>query len=59
MYITRKLVRDLVLQINPEEYYPVSYTVLQNRERVYIPTYLKGEDLTEKQIIELYKNGDL
>jgi hypothetical protein len=54
-HITAKLKRELVLKINPEEMYPVRSTIKQDRTKVMIPTYLKGKDLTENQIINLWK----
>lgn len=59
MYITNKLKRELVLKIEPGKYYPVSYTINQDGTRLYRKTFLKGEDLTEKQIIELWLNNEL
>jgi hypothetical protein len=54
-----KLKRELVNSIDPEKMYPVSYTVNQDRTRNNTPTFLKGADLTENQIIELWKQGEI
>jgi hypothetical protein len=54
-HITAKLKRKLALEINPDEIYPVKYTIKQDRTKVMMPTYLKGKDLTENQIINLWK----
>lgn len=59
IYITQKLKRELVLKIDPEKYYPVNYIILQNGSKVMKSTYLKGKDLTERQIINLYKQGEI
>jgi hypothetical protein len=40
--------------VNPDNYYPVNYTIKQDGTRVKEPTMLKGEDLTENQIAELF-----
>ena len=56
-HITAKLKRELVLMIDPEKLYPVKYWFNQNREIVNTPSMLKGKDLTENQIIDLWKDG--
>ena len=53
------LERELVLKVNPEKYYLVSYTIDQGGNVDYTPTQLLGKDLTEKQIVELYLKGEL
>jgi hypothetical protein len=45
------------MQINPEAYYPVIYTVNQSGEKVFKPQYIQGKDLTEPQIIYLQSVG--
>lgn len=54
MYVTNKLKRKLVLKINPETFYPVNYTINQDGTKNYRKTFLRGSDLTEKQIIQLH-----
>lgn len=44
----------LVKFINPSQEYPVTYTIKQDGTKVNEPTMLKGEDLTEPQIVELF-----
>jgi hypothetical protein len=57
IHVTAKLKRELVKKIEPETLYPVSYTYNQDRTRNNNPTFLKGSDLTENQIIELWEEG--
>jgi len=59
MYITNKLKRELVLKVDPEKKYPVSYTIRQDGSKINKPTFLKGKDLTEPQIVSLWRNGYL
>lgn len=40
--------------VNPNQEYPVTYTIKQDGTKVYEPTILRGEDLTENQIAELF-----
>lgn len=56
---TRRLMMELVSQIEPQKIYPVTYTVNQKGEKEYGSKLLKGEDLTENQIYELWQNGYL
>jgi DNA/RNA-binding domain of Phe-tRNA-synthetase-like protein len=58
-HITAKLKRELVSKIDPEKHYPVNYTINQDRTRNNTKTYLQGKDLTENQIIDLWKAGEL
>jgi hypothetical protein len=44
----------LVKFVNPSQEYPVTYTIKQDGTKVNEPTMLKGEDLTEPQIVELF-----
>ncbi len=44
----------LVKFVNPNQEYPVTYTIKQDGTRVNEPAILKGEDLTEPQITELF-----
>jgi hypothetical protein len=45
------------LQVDPEKEYPVTYTYHSQRGRLPGITKLKGADLTEPQIIQLYEMG--
>lgn len=45
--------RNAVKFIDPDQLYPVSYTIKQDGTKVNVPTMLKGKDLTEPQIAEL------
>ena len=49
-------VRDsyLVKFVNPNQEYPVTYTIKQDGTKINEPTMLKGEDLTQNQIVELF-----
>jgi hypothetical protein len=58
-HITAKLKRELVLRIDPDKRYYVSYQWHSKEGRIEKPTYLLGSDLTENQIIELYQNGEI
>lgn len=40
--------------VDEKKEYPVSYTIDNNGKRVNTPTMLKGEDLTQNQIAELF-----
>jgi hypothetical protein len=44
----------LVKFVHPEKEYPVKYTIAQDGTKSYEPTFLKGKDLTEKQIVDLF-----
>ncbi len=44
----------LVKFVNPSKMYPVSYTIKQDGTKVIGLSELKGEDLTENQIAELF-----
>jgi hypothetical protein len=39
--------------INPDKYYPVKYTITQKGDRVFKNQKIKGQDMTEPQIIDL------
>lgn len=44
--------------IDPDKYYPVTYTIPQSGKKIFKKGKLKGSDLTENQIIEiLNKSG--
>jgi DNA/RNA-binding domain of Phe-tRNA-synthetase-like protein len=58
-HITAKLKRELVLRIDPEKMYPVNYTISQDRTRTDKKTFLKGADLTENQIIDLWRENEI
>jgi hypothetical protein len=58
-YASQKLRRELVLKINPDQHYPVSYTYNQDRSRNNTKTYLPGKDLTENQIVQLHFQGEI
>lgn len=57
--------QEIVRQINPVKFidpkkeYPVNYIISQSGEKIYKNQMLKGEDLTEPQIFELFFNGTL
>jgi len=40
--------------VDADKLYPVTYTIKQDGTKVNEPTYLKGEDLTENQIAQLF-----
>lgn len=40
--------------VKPNVLYPVSYTIKQDGTVDHTPTMLKGEDLTEPQIVKLF-----
>lgn len=44
----------LVKFVNPNQEYPVTYTIKQDGTKVNEPSMLKGVDLTEPQIVELF-----
>lgn len=46
----------LVKFVNPDKEYPVSYTIENDGTKDHKPTILKGMDLTEPQIVELFIN---
>ena len=50
---------NYAILVDPEREYPVSYIIKQNGEKQFIPTVLKGKDLTENQIKELANNQRL
>ena len=47
----------LVKFVNPSQEYPVTYTIKQDGTKVNEPTMLKGDDLTELQIVQLFVKG--
>lgn len=47
------------LLIDPEQMYPVSYTIDQSGKKHHENTFLKGGDLTENQIKEIIDKVDL
>jgi len=47
----------LVKFVDPKKEYPVTYTIKHDGTRVNEPTMLKGEDLTENQIAQLFSKG--
>jgi len=49
----------LVRFIDPEKEYPVSYTITQGGIKAYKRQMLKGSDLTQPQIVELFTNNAL
>lgn len=48
---------NFALLVNENEVYPVSYTVNNKGEKIKEPAKLKGGDLTENQIKQLYFSG--
>lgn len=48
---------NFALLVNENDLYPVNYTIKQNGEKVKKPAKLKGGDLTENQIKQLYFSG--
>jgi len=40
--------------INADKLYPVDYTIKQNGEKIFKPSLIKGSDLTQNQIVELF-----
>ena len=48
---------NFALLVNENEKYPVSYIIKQNGEKVKTTAKLKGGDLTENQIKQLYFSG--
>ncbi len=40
--------------VDPEQEYPVTYTIKSDGSRLNEPCYIKGADLTENQIAELF-----
>ena len=49
---------NFALLVNEDDSYPVSYTIKQNGEKVKGHAKLKGGDLTENQIKQLYFSGN-
>jgi hypothetical protein len=49
--------KNFALLVEENSHYPVTYTIKQNGEKVIENTMLKGGDLTENQIKELYFMG--
>ena len=49
----------LAAKVDPEKFYPVSYTINADGAKVFEQTELQGKDLTEQQIIELNENNKL
>ena len=43
--------------VEENSHYPVTYTIKQNREKIIENTMLKGRDMTENQIKELFFLG--
>jgi hypothetical protein len=48
---------NYAILVNEKTLYPVRYTIKQNGTKVYETTFLKGDDMTENQIKELYFKG--
>ncbi|KKN20214.1 hypothetical protein LCGC14_0937960 [marine sediment metagenome] len=48
---------NFALLVKEETKYPVTYTIKQNGDKVIGNTKLKGGDLTENQIKQLYFSG--
>ena len=48
---------NFALLVKEETQYPVTYTIKQNGNKVMENTKLKGGDLTENQIKQLYFSG--
>jgi hypothetical protein len=42
--------------IDPDKFYPVTYTINQSGKKIYKKGKLKGSDLTENQVKELLRN---
>lgn len=55
-YVVRR--SYLVKFVDPKREYPVTYTI-KHGTRVNEPAILKGEDLTENQIAQLFSKGML
>ena len=53
----REYAKYLVKFIDPQKIYAVDYTIKQDGTKVNEPSYLKGEDLTEPQIVRLLQTG--
>ena len=49
--------RNYAIMVEENSHYPVSYTIKQNGEKVIENTMLKGGDMTENQIKELFFLG--
>jgi hypothetical protein len=49
--------RNYAIMVDENSHYPVSYTIKQNGEKVIENTMLKGGDMTENQIKELFFLG--
>lgn len=57
---TRITIARLAMErIVPDAFYPVSYTIRQDGEKVFGDFRLQGKFLTEKQIVELAMRGVL
>ena len=54
MIKTKRLMTKLLKLVDPNEKYPVNYTVNQDGEKVFKRTWLLGKDLTENQLYDLY-----
>ena len=54
-YVVRR--SYLVKFVYPKKEYPVTYTIKHDGTRVNEPAMLKGEDLTENQIAQLFSKG--
>lgn len=49
--------RNYALLVKESSHYPVTYTIKQNGDKVRENTMLKGGDMTENQIKELFFSG--
>lgn len=54
-YVVRR--SYLVKFVDPKKEYPVTYTINHDGTRVNEPAMLKGEDLSENQIAQLFSKG--
>jgi hypothetical protein len=45
----------IVKFVKPNKKYPVSYTLAQDGRKIMVPEWVKGVDLTEPQIFELFE----
>jgi len=48
---------NYAILVDEKTLYPVRYTIKQDGTKVYENTFLKGRDMTENQIKELYFKG--
>lgn len=57
LFFTARIRRSyLVKFIDPDKTYPVTYTIKQDGTKSYGITRLSGRDLTENQIVDLFKS---